>query len=64
VVSYAGISDLPDTLFCKELTIDHGVAAIPLSVFNANGADGKLIRFCYAKTTATLQAATERLCRI
>jgi methionine aminotransferase len=64
VASYAGISGLPDTLFCKELTIDHGVAAIPLSVFNANGADRKLIRFCYAKTTATLQAATERLCRI
>jgi methionine aminotransferase len=64
VASFAAISDLPDTRFCEELTIEHGVAAIPLSVFNEDGADRKLIRFCYAKTTETLQAATERLCRI
>jgi methionine aminotransferase len=64
VASFAAISDLPDTRFCEELTIEHGVAAIPLSVFNEDGADRKLIRFCYAKTTETLQAATERLCKI
>jgi len=64
VASFEGISALPDTQFCEELTIKHGVAAIPLSVFNANGDDHKLIRFCYAKTTETLQAATEILCKI
>lgn len=64
VASFAAISDLPDTRFCEELTIEHGVAAIPLSVFNEDGLDRKLIRFCYAKTTETLQAATERLCKI
>lgn len=64
VASYVDISDLPDTQFCEELTIKHGVAAIPLSVFNASGEDRKLIRFCYAKTTETLQVATERLCKI
>ena len=64
VASFANISALPDTQFCEELTIQHGVAAIPLSVFNKNGQDRKLIRFCYAKTTDTLAAATERLCKI
>jgi methionine aminotransferase len=64
VASFEGIAALSDTQFCEELTIKHGVAAIPLSVFNANGEDRKLIRFCYAKTTETLQAATERLCKI
>jgi methionine aminotransferase len=64
VASFEGISALSDTQFCEELTIKHGVAAIPLSVFNANGEDRKLIRFCYAKTTETLQAATEILCKI
>ncbi|MEY4803761.1 MAG: hypothetical protein RL331_274 [Bacteroidota bacterium] len=64
VASFANISDLPDTRFCEELTIQHGVAAIPLSVFNENGEDRKLIRFCYAKTTETLAAASERLCKI
>lgn len=64
VASFAEISDLPDTRFCEELTIEHGVAAIPLSVFNEDGADRKLIRFCYAKTNETLEAAIDRLCRI
>jgi methionine aminotransferase len=64
VASFANISDLPDTRFCEELTIQHGVAAIPLSVFNENGEDRKLIRFCYAKTTETLATASERLCKI
>ena len=64
VASFEDIAALSDTQFCEELTIKHGVAAIPLSVFNANGEDRKLIRFCYAKTTETLQAATERLCKI
>lgn len=64
VASYAAISDEPDTDFCIRLTKEFGVAAIPLSVFNANGEDRKLLRFCYAKTSETLQTATERLCKI
>jgi methionine aminotransferase len=64
VASYAAISDESDIDFCTRLTKEIGVAAIPLSVFNANGEDRKLIRFCYAKTTETLQAATEILCKI
>lgn len=64
VASYAQISDEPDTDFCIRLTKEHGVAAIPLSVFNANREDRKLIRFCYAKTNETLQSALDRLCKI
>jgi methionine aminotransferase len=40
------------------------VAAIPLSVFNGNQDDQKLIRFCFAKDEQTLISATERLCKI
>jgi methionine aminotransferase len=64
VVSYAAISDESDTDFCIRLTKEYGVAAIPLSVFNANGDDRKLIRFCFAKTEQTLNTAIERLCKI
>lgn len=64
LASYAQISDESDTDFCIRLTKEHGVAAIPLSVFNANGDDRKLIRFCYAKTNETLQLALDRLCKI
>ncbi|MEN9700276.1 MAG: hypothetical protein RLZZ301_1474 [Bacteroidota bacterium] len=64
LASYARISAKSDLEFCEELTIKHGVAAIPLSVFNANGEDRHLIRFCFAKTDETLYLASERLCKI
>lgn len=64
VANFRKISDLSDVEFCRELTTQHGVAAIPISVFNADGRDLGLIRFCYAKTTETLQEATEKLCKI
>jgi methionine aminotransferase len=64
VASYAAITTEPDTDFCIRLAKDFGVAAIPLSVFNANGEDRHLIRFCFAKTDDTLEAAIEKLCKI
>lgn len=64
VVSFAAISQESDTDFCIRLTKEFGVAAIPLSVFNANGDDRQLIRFCYAKTNDTLIDAMERLCKV
>jgi methionine aminotransferase len=64
LASYAQISDEADTDFCIRMVKEYGVAAIPLSVFNADGHDRKLIRFCFAKTTDTLTQAAERLCKI
>ena len=63
-VSYRDISDVPDLEFCKRLAIENGVAAIPISVFNANKADQKIIRFCFAKDDETLIQASEKLCKI
>lgn len=64
VVSYSAISNENDVAFCKRLIIEHGVAAIPISTFYANGKDLKLIRFCFAKDNATLEEAAKRLCVI
>ncbi|MDO8316649.1 MAG: methionine aminotransferase [Flavobacterium sp.] len=64
VVSYANISNENDVDFCKRLIIKHGVAAIPISTFYADGKDLKLIRFCFAKDNATLEEAAKRLCAI
>jgi methionine aminotransferase len=64
VASYANISQEADTEFCKRLVLEHGVATIPLSVFNADGKDLNLIRFCFAKDNDTLTQAAERLCKI
>ena len=64
VASYQAISDEQDVEFCKRMTREFGVASIPMSVFNADLTDKKLIRFCYAKDDDTLTSATDRLCRI
>lgn len=63
-VDYSVISDLNDVEFCKQLTTKYGVAAIPISVFNHDGKDQKIIRFCFAKDDETLIKATELLCKI
>jgi methionine aminotransferase len=58
---YEAISALPDTEFARRLTVENGVAAIPVSVFSPSGEDNRVIRFCFAKNDATLAAAGERL---
>jgi methionine aminotransferase len=64
VASYAAISEEPDVDFCKRLIVDHGVAAIPISTFYADGKDHQLIRFCFAKDNSTLEEAAKRLCGV
>ena len=64
LASYERISQENDVEFTKFLVTEHGVAAIPVSVFNDSHLDRKHIRFCFAKTDETLTAATEILCRI
>jgi methionine aminotransferase len=64
LADYSAISDLDDVAFCRWLTEHAGVAAIPLSVFCAEPFPHKLIRLCFAKQDATLDAAAERLCRL
>jgi methionine aminotransferase len=64
LASFASISDQSDVQFCEELIKNHGIAAIPISVFYADKKDDKLIRFCFAKDSLTLQKATLKLCAI
>lgn len=62
--SYKSVSDMPDTEMAEWLTREAGVATIPISVFYRSGRDDKVLRFCFAKETVTLEKAAERLCRI
>ncbi len=64
LLDYQDISDEPDTEFVMRLTREHKVAAIPVSVFNADGSDQRLIRLCFAKDEATLRAGAEILCQL
>src|SRR5690606_23141550 len=61
LVDYGAISSLKDRDFANELTRVHGVAAIPLSPFYQEAPDSTLLRFCFCKNDATLQAAAKVL---
>ena len=63
-VKYAAISDEGDRAFVERLTREHGVAAIPVSAFYPDGEDHGVIRFCFAKSAATLEQALERLIKL
>ncbi|MFO1220863.1 MAG: pyridoxal phosphate-dependent aminotransferase [Burkholderiaceae bacterium] len=63
-VDYSAVSDLDEAGFCRWLTTDIGVAAIPLSAFYDDARNQKLARFCFAKRDETLLAALERLKRL
>jgi methionine aminotransferase len=63
-VDYSAISERSEEDFCRWLTTDIGVAAIPLSAFYDDGRNQRLARFCFAKRDDTLTSALERLARL
>ena len=63
-VDISAISALGDAEFCKWLTTEIGVAAIPLSAFYGDGFDQQVVRFCFAKKDDTLNAALVRLAKL
>jgi methionine transaminase len=63
-VDYSAVSDFGEEAFCRWLTTDVGVAAIPLSAFYADGRDQRIARLCFAKRDETLRLALDRLAKI
>lgn len=57
LLDYSAISDKPEVEFARELTINNGVASIPLSVFYHIPQEHQVLRFCFAKNEETLQRA-------
>ncbi|WP_256369384.1 methionine aminotransferase [Tenacibaculum sp. M341] len=64
IVNYKGISTENDMDFAKKLITQHGVAAIPISVFYEDATDKQMLRFCFAKTDETLLAAADKLVKV
>ncbi|MCH2099340.1 MAG: pyridoxal phosphate-dependent aminotransferase [Pseudomonadales bacterium] len=64
LADYSAISDEVDVDFVRRLTVEHGVAAIPVSVFYDTPPQDRVLRLCFAKDDDTLRAAAERLCAI
>lgn len=54
---------LPDEDFCRRIVTEFGVAAIPLSAFEATPITRTVARLCFAKSDAVLDQAAERLGR-
>jgi methionine aminotransferase len=64
LVDYSAIIDQDDLAFSRWLVQHGGVAAVPLTPFCEAAPDSRLLRLCFAKSDATMDAAAERLCRL
>lgn len=64
LLDYSNITEEKDTDFAIRMTREFKVASIPVSVFYSQPPSQKVLRFCFAKTKETLEAAAERLCKI
>ena len=65
LADYSRISEEDDITFAKRMTVEHGIAAIPLSPFYRDPPPGRrILRFCFAKQGDTLDNAIEKLCAI
>jgi methionine aminotransferase len=64
LVDYSAIRDEDDLAFSRWLVEQGGVAAIPLTPFCETAPGTRLLRLCFAKSDATMEAAAERLCKL
>jgi N-succinyldiaminopimelate aminotransferase len=60
-IDIAPLGEADDVDFCRRLVEERGVAAIPVSAFYAERPITTVVRFCFAKADAVLDAALERL---
>jgi aspartate/methionine/tyrosine aminotransferase len=62
-IDIAPLGESDDVAFCRRLVEEHRVAAIPVSAFYAEHHVRNVVRFCFAKKDATIDAALERMAR-
>ncbi len=60
-IDIAPLGHHDDVAFCEALVTRHGVAAIPVSAFYPDAAVRHVVRLCFAKADATLDAALDRM---
>lgn len=61
VLDYSKITTENDVEYAKRLTMESGIASVPLSVFYTNNLDNHVLRFCFAKNNDTLKKAADIL---
>ena len=61
LLDYTDITVEGDEALAKRLILENKLASIPISSFNVDNRDDKVLRFCFAKTRETLKKAAEIL---
>jgi methionine aminotransferase len=61
LADYSALSREPEPEFAQTMITRFGVAVIPVSVFYDRPVDRTVVRFCFAKTDATLREALRRI---
>ncbi len=61
LLDYRELSDENDIDFARKLTIENGVASIPVSAFYRHAPEQKQLRFCFAKDNEELERAVLKL---
>jgi methionine transaminase len=64
IYSYKNLSTENEKEYAVKLTREAGVATIPVSAFYQQPVNNNVLRFCFAKSNATLEAAAERLLKL
>ena len=64
IYSYKALSNESEKEYAIHLTKNYGVAPIPVSAFYQQEVNNGVLRFCFSKKEATLDAAIERLMRL
>ena len=64
IYSYKVLSAETEKEYAIKLTKEAGVATIPVSAFYRKEVNHQVLRFCFAKSEATLEAAAERLVKL
>jgi len=64
LLNYSDISEEKDVDFANRLITEYGLASVPVSAFYHNNYDGKVLRFCFAKSGDVLKKAAEILHKV
>ncbi|MAT91668.1 MAG: aminotransferase [Halioglobus sp.] len=64
LLDYSDIADTADVALAQAWTREHGIAAIPVSVFYRDPPEQRYLRFCFAKGDDILREAARTLCAI
>ena len=64
LLDYSNITTEKELDFATRLTIEHGIASVPVSPFYKKGEENRTLRFCFAKEDYLLTKAGKLLCTI